>query len=397
MSSPTEAEFRHALGMRRSVRIAVTTADGTVSEHALNRPCAIIGRSPESHVPIPDETVSYRHVYLQAIGDRLLCVDLFSPNGIRWEDGGASPWASPQRGLRIGACRVRLMEDGWPPADNSIPSPLDFKPREGGMHEYGLLPEVEVELLNVPHAGMTWPINRVITLVGRDDRCRVTCGDESVSKVHCSLVLLPSGLWVVDLLGKGGTRVDGVAQSMCRLSNGAELQIGRYRMQVHYRTAPASAPPATIERVAFLTKLHRIFQVSWDGDTLIVTPQGRSREFRYQDIQVEANAIISVLRTHGFRNLLVDFSSVKLTGSLIVDSVTQFCRVTQGMAAICGCSAEQLSALKDLNLLSLWPCYPTREAALRTIRAASAAAAGSGSGSGIVAAAPQAAPPAGQD
>jgi pSer/pThr/pTyr-binding forkhead associated (FHA) protein len=365
-SSP--AEFRQALGVRRDLRLAVTEA-GVRKEIALTRPCAVIGRAPEADVCLQSDTVSFRHAYLQAIGDRVVCIDLFGPNPVRWDDAGEHPWVSAQRGLKIGHCRVELLDDGWAGVDPSIPSPLDYKPREGGLHEYGFLPQVELRLLNSTQKGTAWPINRVITLVGRDDRCRVTCADDSVSRVHCSLVLLPSGLWSVDLLGKVGTLVNGTPVSIGRLQQGSELQVGPYRLEVHYLTPPATLPPAQAERAAFLTKLHKIFRVTWDGDTLIVTPQGRARDFRYQDIQVEANAIITVLRTLGFRNLLVDFSSVKLTGSLIVDSVTQFCRVTPGSAAICNCSPEQYSALKDLNLISLWPCYATLEDGLRALRA----------------------------
>ena len=81
----------------------------------------------------------------------------------------------------------------------------------------------------------------------------------------------------------------------------------------------------------------------------------------------------------------------------LIDSVTQFCRVTQGIAAICSCSPEQLSALKDLNLLSLWPCYATREEALRAIRAGSAATGNSGTVAGITSAASTPPPRTGQD
>lgn len=379
MSVSQESEFRLALGVRRPTRLAITDAGGARTELTLERPCAVIGRSPDADVRLKSETVSYRHAYLQAIGDRILCVDLFGPNTLRWDDGGSHPWACSRRGLRVGEGRVEVLDAEWLSGDASLPSPLDYKPRDGGMHEYGLLPQVDLHALNDALNGKAWPINRVVTLVGRDERCRVTLADPSVSQAHCSLILLPSGLWVFDLLGKGGTHVNGEPATIAHLAEGSTFHVGPYRFQIRYKTPPAKLPPPRAERATFLTKLHKIFVVSWDGETLIVTPQGRSRDYRYQDIQVEANAIITILRTHGFRNVLVDFSNVKLTGSLIVDSLTQFCRVASGVGAICGCSPEQLSALKDLNLLSLWPCYPTREDGLRAIRASAAAPASMGS------------------
>jgi pSer/pThr/pTyr-binding forkhead associated (FHA) protein len=374
MSQSIQEQFGRALGVRRGLRFAVTGPDGATVEAAVDRPCAVIGRGEEAHVALSDQTVSFRHAYVQAIGNRLLCVDLFGPNTVRYEDSGQHGWVSARRPFRVGVYRVCVQDEGWENADGSIRSPLDCKTRDDSGSEYGVMPEVELRLLNPGMEHMAWPINRVVTLVGRDERCRIACADETVSKAHCSLLLLPSGLWVVDLLGKGGTFVDQTPVSVGLLPPNGVLQIGGYRMQAIYQSPPAVLPPPTVERVEFLTKLHRIFKVTWDGDTLIVLPQGRSREFRYQDIQVEANTIIAALRTQGFRNVLVDFSAVKLTGSLIVDSITQFCRVAPGLAALCGCSPEQYSALRDLNLITLWPCYPTRGEALRVFRTAAAPA-----------------------
>lgn len=375
MNPPIEEHFRQALGVRREMRFAVTGPDGSTVETSLSRPCAVVGRGEDAHIPLADETVSFRHAYLQAIGNRLLCIDLFGPNTVRYDDAAEHQWISACRSFQVGAYRFRLQDDGWEKADGSVRSPLDCKTRDGDSSEYGVMPDVELRLLNEGLEHIAWPINRVVTLVGRDERCRVKCVDETVSRVHCSLLLLPTGLWIVDLLGKGGTIVDGTPTAMTLLRDGSTLQVGRYRMQVRYLTPPAALPPPAIEKVEFLTRHHNIFKVSWDGDTLIVTPQGRSHEFRYQDIQVEANRVISVLRIHGFRNLLVDFSAVKLCGSVMIDSVTQFCRATQGMVALCGCSPEQYSSLQDMNLSTLWPIYSNRVDAIRAFRAASVAAA----------------------
>lgn len=366
-----DQEFRSALGVRRDLRFRVAPPGEASYDFSLGSACAVIGRAAEAQFLIPRATVSYRHAYLQAIGNRVFVADLFGANSVAWYDGVASGWASPRRPFRIGDCRVELFEDGWDEAGAAL-SPFDHKLREDNGHEYGVLPEVELQVLNRSLDGIRWPINRVITLVGRDDRCRITCNDQFVSKVHCSLVLTPSGLWAVDLLGKGGTLVDETPIQTAPLRPGSVLQVGRFQMQINYLSPAAAPPPPKAEHVAFLTRLHRIFSVAWDGDTLIVTPQGRSRDFRYQDIQLEANCIIQILRTQSFRNVLVDFHLVRLSGSLIIDALTQFCRAAQGVGAICECSPEQLQSLQDMNLLSLWPYYPTRAEAVRALRVASA-------------------------
>ncbi|MEZ6067950.1 MAG: hypothetical protein R3B90_20060 [Planctomycetaceae bacterium] len=132
----------------RPMRLGVTAPDGKTSEVAVEGPCAILGRSADAEVCLPDDTVSYRQLYLQAIGERVLAVDLFSANGLGWEDGQAFAWATPMRPFRIAGYRLWLLPDGRPVEDVTIPSPLDYKPREGGFSGYGVLPEVELRLLN---------------------------------------------------------------------------------------------------------------------------------------------------------------------------------------------------------------------------------------------------------
>ncbi|MCA9054653.1 MAG: FHA domain-containing protein, partial [Planctomycetaceae bacterium] len=92
MSRSDAAEFRQALGIRRAVRLAVTDGGGVRTERTMEAPCAIIGRSPQSDIRLDSDTVSFRHAYLQAIGDRIICLDLFGPNPLRWDDGAAHPW-----------------------------------------------------------------------------------------------------------------------------------------------------------------------------------------------------------------------------------------------------------------------------------------------------------------
>jgi len=65
------------------IRIAIIGPDGEGSRmHLMERPFAIVGRSPDCDIHLDDERVSYRHAYLQRIGGRILCVDLCSRTGI---------------------------------------------------------------------------------------------------------------------------------------------------------------------------------------------------------------------------------------------------------------------------------------------------------------------------
>jgi hypothetical protein len=51
----------------------------------------------------------------------------------------------------------------------------------------------------------------------------------------------PSGLWVVDLLGREGTYINGVSVRWGRLDPEDEMQIDQFRIRVRYLTPPAQA------------------------------------------------------------------------------------------------------------------------------------------------------------
>jgi hypothetical protein len=62
-----------------------------------------------------------------------------------------------------------------------------------------------------------------------------------VSRVHCAFVNSPFGLWVVDLLGREGTYVNGVTVRWGLLEPDDEMQIDQFRIRVRYLTPPTHA------------------------------------------------------------------------------------------------------------------------------------------------------------
>lgn len=73
-------------------------------------------------------------------------------------------------------------------------------------------------------------LRHAVTLVGRSPQCKIRLHDDSISKVHASLVLTESGCWVADLLGRSGIVVNGQPVTFATLMDGDELVIGRFRM-----------------------------------------------------------------------------------------------------------------------------------------------------------------------
>ncbi|RLS56234.1 MAG: FHA domain-containing protein [Planctomycetota bacterium] len=378
MEDQLVALLRFASGQTQPLRLVVRDARGElVQRKEIDAPFAIIGRGSNCDLHIDEEVVAYRHAYLQVFANRVACIDLISTNGIAIQPPAPTHWISSEHRFRIGTHWVQL-EGDWL-ADPTVPSPMEFKARDEQRIEFGVLPKAELELLNTSAKGRMWPINRVVTLIGRDEKCRITIPDERISRVHCVLLLLPSGLWVIDLLGKGGIKVNSQPVRCSALPEGSQLQIGDYLVAVHYPelqqapmvvTSPLPPPPQSIGKgsVEFRTSQNRLFKVETWGDTLIVIPIGAdSGGYKYHDIHTEAGRINELIIGHGYRKLIVDCSQTRLVGSLMIDAITGFLRKATDKAVFCGASPEMHQSLTDLQLLRIWPLYATRHDALLAI------------------------------
>lgn len=388
--------FSHVVGAPRPIRLALREEGGGPPDvQVVDSPYAILGRGRNSHVRLNSSDVSYRHACLLVLGGRILCLDLLSARGISWDGPHRAPWLSAADRLKIGPYWIQLLDDGWAYTPE-LPSPLDFKPRDQKLPEFGELPEVELQLLTGKRKNAVFPVNRVLTLVGRDERCRVTCADDEVSRVHCALLLAPSGLWVIDLLGRNGVRIGDEPAPFGCLAEGEVFHVGRYGFRVRYphlSETPVSQPaaasttaddapqPDDAQAAAFLTRNHQVFPVEVVGQSLVVFPQGDIREFFYQDIHLESNQVTRLLQTRGFRTVVIDFKDVPLVGSVILDAVATFCRNARDGAAMCGATPEMRSVLETMNFSSIWPYYQSREEALRSLDASQATASSPQAGS----------------
>ena len=87
-------------------------------------------------------------------------------------------------------------------------------------------------------------MNRIVTLVGRSELCKIHLNADDISPYHCGLVLTPAGLWVVDLSGRGVV-VSGERMRAAPLGQGAELWVGRFLIGCHYPAGLPSPPPSS--------------------------------------------------------------------------------------------------------------------------------------------------------
>ncbi|HUG18267.1 MAG TPA: FHA domain-containing protein [Planctomycetaceae bacterium] len=226
-----------------SLEVLITDESGhQVEQHRFNQPFILIGRSSKCDLNLQDESVSFRHAYLQRMYGRVLCVDLASRSGTHWEQRELPyGWFDEHHPIRIGPYHLRLnttiLEDE--------PDEPEFDPRSffRTFSNQAVLPRVSIQQLARSGPGESWTINRPITLVGSSSRCRLKLSHKSVSKVHCSLLLMPDGLWVVDLLGKDGTFVDGQPVRYTRIADGSSLKVGRFTFRVACESEPARLLP----------------------------------------------------------------------------------------------------------------------------------------------------------
>src|SRR5258708_1234951 len=73
-------------------------------------------------------------------------------------------------------------------------------------------------------------MDRVLALVGRSPRCLFQINNPALSKIHCSLVRTPAGLWLVDLQSRVPTSLNGKRVRCARVHEGDRVQLGRFSL-----------------------------------------------------------------------------------------------------------------------------------------------------------------------
>ena len=201
----------------------------------VDRPYLLIGRNVRNDLAFDDAEVSQRHAYLQAVGGRVFCVDLASRTGVHWPTGPqASGWVEWDQPLRVGRNVLCVARPELSVAERAV-----ILKTEAG--DAPAPPEVVFE---VAGAGLTpahWRMKSSLVLVGGASACKVRLRHDRISRFHCSLVRGPLGVWVVDLLSRDGTWVNGESVPWARLTEGDRLQIGPFELRIWYKEPQRAA------------------------------------------------------------------------------------------------------------------------------------------------------------
>src|SRR5579872_1369309 len=229
LSEPLQPFFE-ACGGVQTIELTAGRQDSPASSERrlFRQPFFVIGRASGCDLVIPDPTASFRHIYVQLISGRWFFLNLAkissSSAGMGQPESG---WLDVDSQLKVGSYVITRVAIGQPALIRNVA----VSNSEPSFDASGF----ELEVMNRVHGSQKPPSIRFcnpVTLIGGSRKCDLFLKDESVSKVHASLVLTPYGVWVVDLLGRGGVSVDGRPVLWKHIHDGAILQIGRFRLRV---------------------------------------------------------------------------------------------------------------------------------------------------------------------
>jgi pSer/pThr/pTyr-binding forkhead associated (FHA) protein len=239
VTEPSRNLFWQACGAVGPLRLCVGNPAGQADVcREFELPFLVAGRSPDADLPLDDPAVSLRHAFLQVVAGRVFCLDLQSRTGVLWKgQPRRSGWLDPGQAVRIGPFAVRLADEGLPGA--AAPA-ADRNPLASFPADQDPLPPASLEILNGTRKNTVWRVSRAVTVVGRSPECQAQVGGPEVSRSHCCLLRTPLGLWLIDLLAREGTTVNGARVRWARLEDGDEVRIGGVLLGVRYH--PVSGP-----------------------------------------------------------------------------------------------------------------------------------------------------------
>jgi predicted component of type VI protein secretion system len=107
------------------------------------------------------------------------------------------------------------------------------------------LANISLEITNGSGNPSIWPMPQCMAIAGRASACVIRAADERLSTYHCSFVKTANGLWVLDLLSEGGTRVNGELARAARLRDGDIVRAGPVTVVVRADSAPIPPSVAT--------------------------------------------------------------------------------------------------------------------------------------------------------
>jgi len=192
----------------------------------MDRPYLLIGSDPECDVILEHDEIAPRHGLLLWVDGQIFCCDL-APRSNRVSVKLHPPngyWLSNEPAA-IGPFQLRLDKPSSSPEPEY--SPLDRSP--GLMEDF---PQFALQFQGVEQADNHWPVNRVVTMIGRGSQCKLRLNHPSMPIVQSCLVRTKNGCWLIDIIGTGTTGVNNQAITIAPIDIGDILHLGPFQVEV---------------------------------------------------------------------------------------------------------------------------------------------------------------------
>ncbi|WP_373649506.1 FHA domain-containing protein [Schlesneria sp. DSM 10557] len=202
----------------------------------MGRAHLLIGSDPSCDIQLDHAAVHPQHAALQWIDGHLFYLDLSPKTANDAHARSAGHWVD-HRPISIGP--FQLFRE-----DPQVPSPPAASPLERSPVLTSHVPQLALQFLGVEQSDNKWPINRLLTMVGRGAQCKLRLNHPSMPHVQACLIRTEQSCWLIDVVRAGTTGVNGRAIRLAPISVGDVLQLGPFRVEVVETTfAPLPAPP----------------------------------------------------------------------------------------------------------------------------------------------------------
>ena len=108
---------------------------------------------------------------------------------------------------------------------------------EGAVRDVELTTSAMLVVNRGPNAGFRFPLRQAVTSAGRDPRSDIFLDDVTVSRRHAEFRSERGEVQVVDIGSLNGTYVNGEPIDSAVLTNGDEIQMGKFRLVLLLRPA----------------------------------------------------------------------------------------------------------------------------------------------------------------
>ena len=208
---------------------------GTV---ALSTSPQTIGRSASCALVLPGDGVSRVHASIYLLQGQVVLADQGSANGVQVDGASitAPTGVSERSTIQISSYRLTLRHEQQHVQARSAPPEVDDSDGLGNITYLEAPPLVPPQnrpaLVLVgrggPYDNTRFPVERALSMVGRDDDNEVVLNDPSISRRHAQLRICTDGrrLTVLDLRSSNGTFVDGERIKRADMSIGSIVRFG---------------------------------------------------------------------------------------------------------------------------------------------------------------------------